>query len=75
MRPRSMSFSVLSESRKRARTMPSVRFMSKPPGQSAEGGYTSTSFAVKSVSTEVEETQSFTSISPVTSVSCARGSV
>ena len=58
-----------------ARMIPSSRFMSIPTGESAEGGCTSISLAVKSVSTAEEEAQSFTSMGPVISTSPVRGGV
>src|ERR1700761_70948 len=48
---------------------------STPPGKPALGGYTSISFAVKSVSYEFEEAQSFTIKRPVTSTSVLRRGV
>lgn len=50
-----MSFSSFRLSLKRARKIPSVIFKSNPLGQSALPGYTSTSFAVKSVSTALDD--------------------
>lgn len=62
------------ERRYRARRIPPVRFIAKPRGN-FDGGYTSTSLAVKSVSTAVDEAKTLTAIGPTTSTFSVSGSV
>ncbi len=52
-----------------------MRLRSKPEGKSALGGYTSTSFTVKSVSTASDDAYSVAVMGPTTVTASARGSV